>query len=103
MRISDWSSDVCSSDLREHPKLSQLFFHIALSNLNSGNAASTWQDQAALRQEQARIQACRDLSFIHHLLTGQKHERSHHHWRSEERRVGNECVRTCNSRWSTSH
>src|SRR3546814_2430819 len=24
-------------------------------------------------------------------------------WRSEERRVGNECVRTCSSRWSPYH
>src|SRR3546814_18950500 len=26
-----------------------------------------------------------------------------HHWRSEERRVGKECVSTCRSRWSRYH
>src|SRR3546814_1043699 len=64
MRISDWSSDVCSSDLYPHftcieedaPGLFAQFAH------GGGN----------------RI-------------------------RSEERRVGKECVSTCRSRWSPYH
>ena len=27
----------------------------------------------------------------------------HQHWRSEERRVGKECLRLCRSRWSPYH
>src|SRR3546814_13609187 len=35
-------------------------------------------------------------SWLHHQIDG-------HPDRSEERRVGNECVSTCRSRWSTMH
>src|SRR3546814_6267789 len=31
------------------------------------------------------------------------HVRAYNHWRSEERRVGKECVSTCRSRWSPYH
>src|SRR3546814_1728149 len=58
MRISDWSSDVCSSDLRLYAN--------SLSNVT-----------ATLFMKKPRIR-----------------------WRSEERRVGKECVSTCRSRWS---
>src|SRR3546814_14580988 len=68
MRISDWSSDVCSSDLL----------------LEIGQAADVPQ---AL--DRARIAAAR----AHFHIAG----------RSEERRVGKECVSTCSSRWSPSH
>src|SRR3546814_5962079 len=61
MRISDWSSDVCSSDLVPFDRL-----HIA------------------------RV-VCRRR-------TGARADR-----RSEERRVGKECVSTCRSRWSPYH
>src|SRR3546814_1321651 len=64
MRISDWSSDVCSSDLRE---------------INAGKD-DVW---AALN----------DTSILQQCIPG----------RSEERRVGKECVSTCRSRWSPYH
>src|SRR3546814_18338342 len=32
-----------------------------------------------------------------------EHARHQSRWRSEERRVGKECVSTCRSRWSTYH
>src|SRR3546814_8118983 len=89
MRISDWSSDVCSSDLR------------------SGSALDA--DRCAARPVR---RAGRDP----HLLsgTGATDRREpghlsadHHHAvgarRSEERRVGKECVSTCRSRWSPYH
>src|SRR3546814_6357345 len=63
MRISDWSSDVCSSDLGRH--LAQF-----AAILDVG------QD---------------DLEFVAPKT------------RSEERRVGKECVSTCRSRWSPYH
>src|SRR3546814_4917897 len=70
MRISDWSSDVCSSDLTSLKQGSSwLFFSLpttAISRLNS---------------------------------TPKKRLKP----RSEERRVGKECVSTCRSRWSPYH
>src|SRR3546814_10204465 len=73
MRISDWSSDVCSSDLpgehrQTHPDIARR------SCRTSGHLA--WPDRSsAVPQAQ----------------------------RSEERRVGKECVSTCRSRWSPYH
>src|SRR3546814_17302903 len=93
MRISDWSSDVCSSDLtapfgaealtdsfvcvferrefdrfaREHPRLEHKLLERTLAELDR---TRRWM-----------------------LLLG----------RSEERRVGKECVSTCRSRWSQNH
>src|SRR3546814_7967800 len=71
MRISDWSSDVCSSDLRQlrrsrRPARPRPF-------------PRTYGVQ--------RIDSC---------ARGRDD-------RSEERRVGKECVSTCRSRWSPYH
>src|SRR3546814_2384233 len=74
MRISDWSSDVCSSDLGADSAGSQ---HQAPGVLNSA-ASSLW----FIRWPE-RIPSNRP--------------------RSEERRVGQECVSTCRSRWSRYH
>src|SRR3546814_8159583 len=65
MRISDWSSDVCSSDLMSAVP------------------------RATLRQPVGRIQN----RFMAAVASS----------RSEERRVGKECVSTCRSRWSPYH
>src|SRR3546814_5314981 len=72
MRISDWSSDVCSSDLYrericDHPGTSDVF---ASHDRTEINIIQSFVDEAA---------------------------------RSEERRVGKECVSTCRSRWSPYH
>src|SRR3546814_4333634 len=67
MRISDWSSDVCSSDLRA---------------ARSG----------ARRGRRHRVPA-----------GSARQPRSPCGARSEERRVGKECVSTCRSRWSPYH
>src|SRR3546814_11838411 len=64
MRISDWSSDVCSSDL---------------SSLRSACVASVEP------------------------LPGSDSPNASVRQRSEERRVGKECVCTCRSRWSPYH
>src|SRR3546814_3408654 len=63
MRISDWSSDVCSSDL----------------------------------EAELVVGAVRDVRVVRRLLFLARHVRS------EERRVGKECVSTCRSRWSPYH
>src|SRR3546814_5244984 len=81
MRISDWSSDVCSSDL-EGSRAEDIA--VAVANL----------DQADARLESART-ALDD--------TGLKAPADGIILRSEERRVGKECVSTCSSRWSPDH
>src|SRR3546814_3534432 len=72
MRISDWSSDVCSSDLAFHQRLADALgdaaMHLALDDHRVDHFAE--------------------------VIDGD---------RSEERRVGKECVSTCRSRWSPYH
>src|SRR3546814_17068496 len=85
MRISDWSSDVCSSDLGatfriDHP--------LALSRAGSN-------DPYTLFPAGGIDDPGRDFSQ-YHCLTGAR-------TRSEERRVGKACVSTCRSRWSPYH
>src|SRR3546814_5526624 len=80
MRISDWSSDVCSSDL------------IAIW---SASPTTTDDDKAwdHMAEEIERLGNAENESWgIEH---GYRYA-----GRSEERRVGKECVSTCRSRWS---
>src|SRR3546814_7712960 len=84
MRISDWSSDVCSSDLLELQRIMDLYGRMV--------AAGHWRDYAIdLGREAAIFSAFRRSA-----------ERPEFR-RSEERRVGKECVSTCRSRWSPYH
>src|SRR3546814_4651965 len=84
MRISDWSSDVCSSDLE--PMRREVGEQRHTGNFASVNARATVDDF------QGYITPFR---FIAHPR--------HQPRRSEERRVGKECVSTCRSRWSPYH
>src|SRR3546814_13373861 len=90
MLISDWSSDVCSSDLL-HPL--HLFFHLLLLLLG------LLLHRLGLGLHLRRLFE-RDVDFVDVLdaLLGLTLERVG--GRSEERRVGTECVSTCRSRWS---
>src|SRR3546814_1028172 len=76
MRISDWSSDVCSSDLPHSNGQSQV--------PRPGLSIRTMATLAA-------------VSILAACTTGGRGTRS------EERRVGKECVSTCRSRWSRYH
>src|SRR3546814_4525829 len=85
MRISDWSSDVCSSDLRK----------VATRIRGSGQLSPDakyviWWEDKAWRAHDIAANLTRELT-----PAGQ--------FRSEERRVGKECVSTCRSRWSPYH
>src|SRR3546814_2103643 len=89
MRISDWSSDVCSSDLRP------------------------WDGKPCRRPVWRKGRRGRHCATLHSLAAsasmlkalagprapGKKKAPN----RSEERRVGKECVSTCRSRWSPYH
>src|SRR3546814_16522965 len=90
MRISDWSSDVCSSDLLFAP----------LAKGRDANRARRWCAHAASVREALERDAWdgdwyRRATFDDGTWLGSK--------RSEKRRVGKECVSTCRSRWSPSH
>src|SRR3546814_10623751 len=70
MRISDWSSDVCSSDLDRLRADLGAFYSEQQFNANNFQLIKASAPTLA---------------------------------RSEERRVGEECVSTCRSRWSPYH
>src|SRR3546814_2045953 len=84
MRSSDWSSYVCSSDLRrsnlalaKRSACSESIFK-CLARLTTANRRSPISSSLCASEE---------ASFT----------------RSEERRVGKECVSKCRSRWSPYH
>src|SRR3546814_2947590 len=87
MRISDWSSDVCSSDLRIFPR----FEPIRVSKAGEAKRDAGIGDHRARPCPGRRI-----LGGVTRAWVGGS-QRSH---RSEERRVGKECVSTCRYRWS---
>src|SRR3546814_14829814 len=80
MRISDWSSDVCSSDL---------------TSMTVTGWASLPHDERTYVSTSA---ICWSLNDCENggMPTGRG-------LRSEERRVGKECVSTCRSRWQPYH
>src|SRR3546814_1281505 len=85
MRISDWSSDVCSSDLiRAGPRRRLL--------ADPGHV-----DGLLCRRHALPVAHRRHLPQLLRLVLRPAAERS------EERRVGKECVSTCRSRWSPYH
>src|SRR3546814_2393344 len=84
MRISDWSSDVCSSDLLPA----------------SAYAVTTGlTDMEAHQKLQAEAEK-RGLDYIEYVRSLAQRMGIPRDPRSEERRVGKECVSTCRSRWS---
>src|SRR3546814_19308190 len=111
MRISDWSSDVCSSDLL--PPLvggmERLNWHLAdqLSRfaevrlIGPSGSASLAPSSVKVREPPLRPLP---TFLVHAQWNALKEARE---WRpdvvlarSEERRVGKECVSTCSSRWA---
>src|SRR3546814_1513280 len=89
MRISDWSSDVCSSDLAAANNDDVLALGGNLFGLTVAIG-----DLVLLAQEvHGEMDAAQLASGHGQVARG----------RSEERRVGKECVSTCRSRWSPYH
>src|SRR3546814_13453323 len=104
MRISDWSSDVCSSDLTPVPTMSVFERYLTVwvfLCIVVGIALGQFVPdvfQAIGRMEIAQVNLPVGIliwvMIIPMLLKVD---------RSEERRVGKECVSTCRSRWSPDH
>src|SRR3546814_1061234 len=94
MRISDWSSDVCSSDLgfeREGDRVSAV--HTERGPRRARDivfALGAWSPTVA-----------KQLGLHLPIQPGKGYSITY--TRSEERRVGKECVSTCRSRWSPYH
>src|SRR3546814_14504295 len=100
MRISDWSSDVCSSDL----VLRQSEIGVDLGPGYEGDLVVNGQPipEEELRRvpEQNQVFYLPGKGTTFEELPGGTNCVTAIA-RSEERRVGQECVRTCRSRWST--
>src|SRR3546814_18971609 len=100
MRISDWSSDVCSSDLKSTGDRGKGIIQ-SIGDGAFGNALDPGPDSGHVLfqilgdekffQPANRIALLPALDFFLGAIR-----------RSEERRVGKECVGTCRSRWSPS-
>src|SRR3546814_1149242 len=86
MRISDWSSDVCSSDLLHRQK-----------HVDEGLPGDADEKGADQIDDLRVLQRGRQRRYPGPVLRGVPVARS------EERRVGKECVSTCRSRWSPYH
>src|SRR3546814_12480047 len=112
MRISDWSSDVCSSDLQlsgaavehvEEAVLRRVQQHLAVPPAELHVREDDRLGRGIVPFVARRFLIVPDISAgidIHRDDRGQ--EEIVAAARSEERRVGKECVSTCRSRWSPS-
>src|SRR3546814_13741337 len=103
MRISDWSSDVCSSDLalRFGPALRPARLAIVLL-LCLSNAAIEIIDAFVIFAVGQGVRPARLVSQLEQLMTKLARPILRTS-RSEERRVGKECVSTGRFRWSPYH
>src|SRR3546814_8721518 len=90
MRISDWSSGVCSSDLVE------------VGESVEEAVARELKEEAGINVHNVRYVASQPWPFPSSLMIGcfADAENDVLNLSSEERRVGKECVSTCRSRWS---
>src|SRR3546814_15377730 len=100
MRISDWSSDVCSSDLSNEdlrkilavPNHIRPIAYLCLGYVNEFSDKPDLENAGWLPRLEVSKVICYD-QWSSNDPSG----------RSEERRVGKECVSTCRSRWSPYH
>src|SRR3546814_12754285 len=105
MRISDWSSDVGSSDLDPYTRAERLDVYsgrrVVVARAPVQNAEFVTDGSGDVRfaygagSDNANKQYYRDGRGSEWRLINDE--------RSEDRRVGKECVSTCRSRWLTYH
>src|SRR3546814_6030987 len=94
MRISDWSSDVCSSDLFAEDRIGTL-----MPGMRADFLIVDADPMLASPDE------IRRMTPLETWIGGYRYykQKEGATVRSEERRVGKECVSTCRSRWSPYH
>src|SRR3546814_6355337 len=99
MRISDWSADVCSSDLGELHAIigpngagKTTFFNM-ISGFYRPTAGHIIFDGTDITAKPPHDRVAMGMARTFQVTEV----------RSEERRVGKECVSTCRSRWSPYH
>src|SRR3546814_17562165 len=99
MRISDWSSDVCSSDLDYvvgqadlnddgRPDLIVRYDDIGFCGSSGCSGVIVMATAHGYASKTVRVPNFTTMEVL---------QNKHH--RTEERRVGKECVSTCRSRW----
>src|SRR3546814_15120665 len=101
MRISDWSSDVCSSDLYglTRAQVSYILVRATREGWAERKQGYGWRFLPVAKTPEAFEQIYRFRMIIEPTAFLEPGFRL----RSEERRVGKECVSTCRSRWSPVH
>src|SRR3546814_14098434 len=117
MRICDWSSDVCSSDLRDKPDIEINVGRQAPNHCEKDRSKNAQrndeqhgnrygptfikcrkqQENDKERQREQQTDLPTRLLFLKGYAGPFIGERS------DERRVGRECVSTCRSRWAMEH
>src|SRR3546814_15686438 len=97
MRISDWSSDGCSSDLTLADAVA------AIAHEAGQRAFTRWRTDFRRWDKSPGNPVCEVDLEIDALLRTRLSALLPDAGRSEERRVGKECVSTCRSRWSPYH
>src|SRR3546814_12743074 len=96
MRISDWSSDVCSSDLNDvSTGLAPRSRRLAKADPRPANSKHVLRliSRLVVQKHVCPTSELRSIPANLRLVKG-------YETRSEERRVGKECVSTCRYRWS---
>src|SRR3546814_12210291 len=98
MRISDWSSDVCSSDLQSFGtnanisgSVTEVWAGPIRASITGGYTGLRYDSRSLRAGDITTTDLGRDTPSVFGSL------------RSAERRVGKECVSTCRSRWSPVH
>src|SRR3546814_16124382 len=111
MRISDWSSDVCSSDLQvrlglhveiardgeqavEHLPYAEFLYRLAAHRLAHRAQGGREFGPVMMRGHILGL----EMDFRHAAIVAGEQP-----IRSDERRVGKECVSKCRFRWSPDH
>src|SRR3546814_18469096 len=107
MRISDWSSDVCSSDLVRERRAGHALLFALVERTKAGDKICLNREggKQGLAETMDRLDAEAAAAGVEN--AGKKGAGAFLRFRpmilaqrSEERRVGKECVSTCRSRWS---
>src|SRR3546814_19626362 len=96
MRISDWSSDVCSSDL-PNGSFADVASAGFVAQISGKLLRSDPLDRIAESLHRTMVAAVTRMTSG---LSPTTLDKALTDWSSAERRVGKECVGTCRSRWS---